>query len=133
MGLMAAFGCGLIGFGPVGVLFFLVVARDPLQVILFTIRSVPIPPVTPQLISNKMRLLAVCKYHAYFSFQCIFLVGWTASRIGNLVCGRSVERTACVWNSLCSPPPGSYALPLLPHYQVSFCVDEMPLATQHAC
>ncbi|VDD83695.1 unnamed protein product [Mesocestoides corti] len=40
MTLMAAFGCGLIAFGPVGVLFFLIVARNPLQVILFTLRQV---------------------------------------------------------------------------------------------
>ncbi|KAM7541334.1 hypothetical protein Aperf_G00000030690 [Anoplocephala perfoliata] len=39
MTLMGAFGCGLISFGPVGVLFFLIVARDPLQVILFTLSA----------------------------------------------------------------------------------------------
>lgn len=36
---MGAIGCGLIAFGPVGILFFLIVARDPLQVILFTLSS----------------------------------------------------------------------------------------------
>lgn len=44
MTLMAAIGCGLIGFGPVGVLFILSVARDPLQVILFTLRLVQAGP-----------------------------------------------------------------------------------------
>lgn len=37
---MGAIGCGLVGFGPVGILFFLIVAGDPLQVILFTLRYV---------------------------------------------------------------------------------------------
>ncbi|KAL5112045.1 Isopenicillin N epimerase component 2 [Taenia crassiceps] len=39
MTLMGAFGCGLIGFGPTGILFCLVVARDPLQVIFFTLSA----------------------------------------------------------------------------------------------
>ncbi|VDK20902.1 unnamed protein product [Taenia asiatica] len=39
MTLMGAFGCGLIGFGPSGILFCLVVARDPLQIIFFTLSA----------------------------------------------------------------------------------------------
>ncbi|VUZ51089.1 unnamed protein product [Hymenolepis diminuta] len=39
MTLMGAIGCGLVSFGPVGILFFLIVAGDPLQVILFTLSS----------------------------------------------------------------------------------------------
>ncbi|CDS40551.1 gamma secretase subunit aph 1 [Echinococcus multilocularis] len=39
MTLMGAVGCGLIGFGPIWTLFCLVVARDPLQVIFFTLSA----------------------------------------------------------------------------------------------
>ncbi len=79
---MAAFGCGLIGFGPVGVLFFLVVARDPLQVILFTIRSVPIPHPFLKLFPIKCAYLLFVSTTFIFPFSAFFwLAGLLAASV----------------------------------------------------
>lgn len=70
MTLMGTFGCGLIGFGPTATLFCLVVARDPLQVILFTLRYIQFS--TPLLVLPSSALFVFgCKKLAsfvYFNF-----------------------------------------------------------------